>query len=215
MSSNTASLDRVSKLFGELAALRSVTCELEAASAYLILGQNGAGKSTLLRILAGLSEPSSGSVTVFGAHPRDVRERIGYMSHDTMLYDELTAIENLSYYASLYPEGQCMSAREALDSVGLPASLERPVSKYSQGMRQRVSLARVLMLRPRLLLLDEPFSNMDRASALQMLAHLFQLKQQGCTLVLTTHQPELTGDLADTTWWLRGGVLTTSNEAAA
>jgi ABC-type multidrug transport system ATPase subunit len=92
--------------------------------------------------------------------------------------------------------------------------LERYVGKYSQGMRQRVSLARVLMTRPRLLLLDEPFSNMDRASALQMVEQLQQLKQAGTTLLLTTHQPELASALADVPWHLRGGVLTGNAVAA-
>jgi heme ABC exporter ATP-binding subunit CcmA len=204
---NPVTVERVAKIFGTLAVLRSVTCELEPGRGYLLLGENGAGKSTLLRILAGLAEPTSGRVTVFGKHPGDSRERIGYMGHDTMLYDELTAMENLRYYASLYPVGHCLSCEDALDSVGLPRALERPVGKYSQGMRQRVSLARVLMIQPKLLLLDEPFSNMDRASAQQMVRQLLGLREAGCTLVLTTHQPELAAPLADTTWWLRAGTL--------
>jgi heme ABC exporter ATP-binding subunit CcmA len=203
----------VAKLFCTLAVLRSVSCEMQAGRGYLILGENGAGKSTLLRIVAGLAAPSSGTVTVFGQQPREVRDQIGYMAHDTMLYDEMTAVENLRYYASLYPDGQCLAAETVLASVGLPR-LERYVGKYSQGMRQRVSLARVLMTRPRLLLLDEPFSNMDRASALQMVEQLQQLKQAGTTLLLTTHQPELASALADIQWHLRGGVLTGNAVAA-
>jgi heme ABC exporter ATP-binding subunit CcmA len=206
--SPVVSLDRVSKVFGTLAVLRAVSCELEAGRGYLVLGENGAGKSTLLRLVAGLSEPTAGTVLVLGEPPRDVRERIGYMSHDSMLYDELTAAENLRYYGRLYPAGQCVGPDQALASVGLPAALDRHVGKYSQGMRQRVSLARVLMTQPQLLLLDEPFSNMDRASALQMVDRLALLKQAGCTLLLTTHQPELAAPLADITWFLRGGSLT-------
>lgn len=200
-------LDRVSKLFGPVAALRSITGEMHAGRAYLLLGENGAGKSTLLRILAGLSQPSSGEVRVFGTAPHDSTETLGYMGHETMLYDELTALENLRYCATLYGEDRCLPPEDALRRVGLDAADQRLTGKYSQGMRQRCSLARVLMIRPRLLLLDEPFSNMDRASALQMLEQLRQLRDDGCTIALTTHQPELAAPLADETWRLRGGEL--------
>lgn len=219
-SAPTATLDKVSKQYGSLAALWQISLTLEAGVGYLILGDNGAGKSTLLRVLAGLAEPTSGSVKIFGESPQDVRAQIGYMSHETMLYDELTAAENLRYYATLYPPrpsstAQCMPPEEALAAVGLPPSLERPVGKYSQGMRQRVSLARVLMTRPSLLLLDEPFSNMDRASAVQMVALLQRLRQDGRTVVITTHQPELAQPLADVTLQMQAGQLVTSQGAAA
>jgi ABC-type multidrug transport system ATPase subunit len=102
-----------------------------------------------------------------------------------------------------------------LAAVSLPASLERPVGKYSQGMRQRVSLARVLLTRPSLLLLDEPFSNMDRASAVQMVALLQRLRQDGRTVVITTHQPELAQPLADITLQMQAGQLVTREGAAA
>jgi len=202
----TASLTGVSKLFGPVAALRSITCELLAGRVYLVLGENGAGKSTLLRILAGLSQPSAGEVRIFGAPPDECSETIGYMGHDTMLYDELTALENLRYYATLYG-ATGIRPEDALAQVGLAPEDTRLVGKYSQGMRQRCSLARVLMLQPRLLLLDEPFSNMDRASALTMLDQLRTLRDGGACIVLTTHQPELAASLADETWTLRRGAL--------
>ena len=211
----TAILDKVSKLYGSLAALWQISLTLEQGVGYLILGDNGAGKSTLLRVLAGLAEATSGSVKIFGGSPQEGRAQIGYMSHETMLYDELTAQENLRYYATLYPATQCMSPEEALAAVSLPAALERPVGKYSQGMRQRVSLARVLMTRPSLLLLDEPFSNMDRASAVQMVALLQRLRQDGRTVVITTHQPELAQPLADVTLQMQAGQLVTREGAAA
>src|ERR1017187_9248923 len=133
-----ARLDRVSKLFGSFAALRQVTVELEAGRGYVLLGENGAGKSTLLRILAGLLRPSFGTVKVLGGHdPHQARERIGYMSHAPMLYDELTAKENLRYFASLYPGRPCLTPAEALRQVGLDPELNRTLGQYSQGMRQR------------------------------------------------------------------------------
>jgi ABC-type multidrug transport system ATPase subunit len=166
----------VSKLFGSFAALRQVSVDFEPGRCYVLLGENGAGKSTLLRILAGLLRPSFGKVTVFGENdPHDARERIGYMSHAPMLYDELTAQENLRYFASLYPGRTCLAPAEALRQVGLDPELTRTLGQYSQGMRQRTSLARVLLSVPELLLLDEPFSNMDVESVNQMVELLAQL----------------------------------------
>jgi ABC-type multidrug transport system ATPase subunit len=158
-------------------------------------------------MLAGLLKPSYGTVRVFGQQPFDVRHRIGYMSHAPMVYDDYSAAENLAYYAALYAGADCLTPGQALALVGLDAELTRPLRQYSQGMRQRVSLARVLLPRPQLLLLDEPFSNMDRASALQMLALLAHLRNEGRTIVLTTHQRELAEPVADRLLTLEAGRL--------
>jgi heme ABC exporter ATP-binding subunit CcmA len=201
-----ARLDQVSKLFGSFAALRQVTVDLEPGRCYVLIGENGAGKSTLLRILAGLLRPSFGTVAVFGGQePQEARARIGYMSHAAMLYDELTAVENLRYFAKLYPERDCLTPQEALRQVGLDPELTRVLGQYSQGMRQRTSLARVLLPRPELLLLDEPFSNMDVESARQMVALLAGFRQDNRTIVITTHQKELAAPIADWVLALRAG----------
>jgi ABC-type multidrug transport system ATPase subunit len=221
-----ARLDQVSKLFGSFAALRQVSVELEPGRCYVLLGENGAGKSTLLRILAGLLRPSFGTVRVFcgpdkerlepvglekdglepgGLEPHEARERIGYMSHAPMLYDELTAEENLRYFASLYPDRACLAPAEALRQVGLDPELSRILGQYSQGMRQRTSLARVLLSVPELLLLDEPFSNMDVESAHQMVELLAGFRQGNRTIVLTTHQRELAAPIADWVLTLHAG----------
>lgn len=193
----TVQLENVSRLFGTFAALRKISLTLDAGRCYVLLGENGAGKSTLLRVMAGLLRPSYGTVRVLGQDPEQVRDRIGYMGHAPMLYDEYTAMENLQYFASLYRTRTCLSGEEALRSVGLDPTLGRPIGQYSQGMRQRTSLARVLLSQPELLLLDEPFSNMDIGSAHQMLALLERIKGQQRTIVLTTHQRELAAPLAD------------------
>jgi heme ABC exporter ATP-binding subunit CcmA len=193
----TAQLETVSKLYGTFAALRKVSLTLEAGHCYVLLGENGAGKSTLLRILAGLLRPTYGAVKILGATTEETRDRIGYMSHAPMLYDEYTAAENLRYFSDLYRPRPCLTPEEALRSVGLDPALTRPVGQYSQGMRQRTSLARVLISQPELLLLDEPFSNMDIGSAHQMLSLLASIKAQQRTIVLTTHQRELAEPLAD------------------
>jgi len=201
-----ARIDNVSKLFGTFAALRGVTAELEPGKCYVLVGENGAGKSTLLRILAGLLRPSMGTVKLFGGQePQEARERIGYMSHAPMLYDELTGQENLRYFAKLYPGRQCIEPAEVLRQVGLDPELTRTLGQYSQGMRQRTSLARVLLSMPELLLLDEPFSNMDVESATQMVRLLAQFRHGSRTIVITTHQRELAAPIADYVLALKAG----------
>jgi heme ABC exporter ATP-binding subunit CcmA len=213
LSSACARLDEVSKLFGSFAALRQLSVEFAPGLCYVVLGENGAGKSTLLRILAGLLRPSFGKVTVFGSfEPHEARERIGYMSHAAMLYDELTAQENLRYFASLYPGRACLAPDEALSLVGLDPALDRPLGQYSQGMRQRTSLARVLLSAPELLLLDEPFSNMDVESARQMVALLAGFRQANRTILLTTHQRELAAPIADCVLTLHTGRVASLEE---
>ena len=199
---NAIELHEVSKLYGTFAALRKVTAEFHTGQSYVVLGPNGAGKSTLLRNLAGLTRPTFGKMMILGSvEVSEVRSRIGYLGHDSMLYDELTAMENLRYSARLYQGETLLSGRwtpeQSLTMVGLDPGLDRPVGKFSQGMRQRASLARVLMAKPDLLLLDEPFSNVDLASSAQMLHLLNQLRADGNTILLTTHQPDLARPIAD------------------
>ena len=142
----------------------------------MLLGENGAGKSTLLKVIAGLTAPSYGTVQIFGEPPQEQRGRISTMGHATMLYDELTGMENLIYFAGLHAMGERaeleQKAAEALRAVGLDAANPRRVGEYSQGMRQRASLARALLAQPELLLLDEPFSNLDVGSAHSMIDRL-------------------------------------------
>jgi ABC-type multidrug transport system ATPase subunit len=212
MSSVIAELDQVSKLYGTFAALRKLVVQFERGRCYLVLGENGAGKSTMLRTLAGLLKPSYGTVRIFDGEgkavdPMEARERIGYMSHATMLYDEFSGVENLRYYAGLYRGRECVAPEEALRSVGLDPKLTRPVGQYSQGMKQRASLARVLVSRPELLLLDEPFSNMDIQSAHAMLRLLETFRTEHRTILLTTHQRELAEPLADFVLTLKAGAV--------
>ena len=211
------SLQSVSKIYGAFSAVRNLSLTLPAGSATVVLGENGAGKSTLLRLLAGLTEPTQGTLSVLGSTPDLLRGRIAYMSHAPMLYDELSALENLLYFASLHTQrGVCAcsagSPEMALRAVGLDPALKRPVGQYSQGMRQRTSLARVLQTDPELLLLDEPFSNLDVGSAHQMvdlLADFLTWSHPGGarTIILTTHQAHLAAPLAHLTLTMRQGTL--------
>ena len=173
----------VMKQFGRFAALRGVTAEFSAGNLYVILGDNGAGKTTLLRTIAGLAHLTRGKVTVLGSENIQAsRAQIGYMAHPSLLYDEMSGMENLRYFAKLYriPASEVdRRCREAITSVKLDPDLERPVGQYSQGMRQRMSLARALVNDPELLLLDEPFSNVDARSAAEMAALVAHARDRG------------------------------------
>jgi heme exporter protein A len=186
--------------FGAARALSGVSLSVHAGECHLVVGPNGAGKSTLLRQLAGLARPSAGSVTIEGqqlARQPLARRRIGLLSHQSQLYGELTAIENLEFAARLYgiadPSG---TARARLAAVGLADRAKQPVRSLSRGMVQRVAIARALLHGPRLLLLDEPFSGLDAQSSEQTLALLSAERSAGHALVLVTHDPHEAWDLA-------------------
>jgi len=195
-------LENLVKFFGRFAAIRGISASFAGGRLYVILGDNGAGKSTLLRIVAGLMEPSQGSFTLLGAKTvHEVAHRVGYMGHAPLLYDELSGMENLRYFARLHAQGGCgsctASPEMALRAVGLDPKLTRPVGQYSQGMRQRLSLARAVLHNPELMLLDEPFSNVDVRSARDMAAILGRVRDQGKTIFVVTHQAALMEGVAD------------------
>jgi ABC-type multidrug transport system ATPase subunit len=216
-------LDRLSLLFGSFVALRNLSLTLPAGASVVLLGENGAGKSSLLRVIAGLVAPTFGSVAVLGDTPLKRRGRIALMGHASQLYDELTALENLIFFSSLHasaPSAELRArAEDALREVALDPANPRRVGEYSQGMKQRTALARVLLTQPSLLLLDEPFSNLDAASAQSMIARLQQwLAAPGPnrtprTLILTTHQAELARPLANITLTLSAGQLVSQEGA--
>ncbi len=188
----------VVKQFGRFAALRGVSAEFAPARMYAILGDNGAGKTTLLRSIAGLSKPTRGEISLLGSTDlHDVCHEIGYMAHPSLLYDEMSGMENLLYFARLYGIHDEQRCADAISAVGLDPALSRPVGQYSQGMRQRMSLARALLNQPKVLLLDEPFSNVDVKSAREMVGLLVKLRDQGKTIFVVTHQASLLEGAAD------------------
>ena len=165
---------------------------------YALLGANGAGKTTLLRSLAGLTRPSRGTIALFGeSNIRSVLRRLGYMAHPSLLYDEMSGRENLIYFSGLYGMRDERRCGEVIRLVGLDPDLARRVGQYSQGMRQRLSLARAIVHDPELLLLDEPFSNVDIASTRDMVRLLGTMRDRGKTVVIVTHQASLLEGVAD------------------
>jgi len=177
------------KHFGRFAALRGLTASFDAARIYTILGDNGAGKTTLLRALAGLVRPTRGCISVLGTTDlSSVRPQFGYMAHPSLLYDEMNGMENLRYFARLYGIEDDQRCSKTIARVGLDPELRRPIGQYSQGMRQRMSLARALLHDPKIFLLDEPFSNVDVSS---------EMRDTGKTILVVTHQAQLLEGAAD------------------
>jgi len=158
-------------------------------------------------MIAGLSIPTEGSVRVFGLKTRDALARMGYMAHAALLYDEFSAMENLRFFGRLYGISSDQPLRQAIERVGLDPQLERRVGQYSQGMRQRLSLARAIFHAPQLLLLDEPFSNVDQESATQITRLLAEMRSSGATILLVTHQLSVLANRADEFLLLSGGAL--------
>jgi ABC-type multidrug transport system ATPase subunit len=195
------------KQFGRFAALRGVDAEFCAGKFYVILGDNGAGKTTLLRTLAGLAQPTRGTIAILGKSPQEACREIGYMAHPSLLYDEMSGMENLRYFARLYEIAGDERCAEVIGAVRLDPALARPVGQYSQGMRQRMSLARAILHDPKVLLLDEPFSNVDVHSAQEMVALLKKMRDAGKTIFVVTHQAALLQGVADEFVWMQLGKI--------
>lgn len=200
----------LSKQFGETIALWRVSEAIEPGDRISILGHNGAGKSTLLHMLATLSKPSSGELAFsLAGEPCDdvkqLRDHLSFLSHEPMLYPDLTALENLRFINRLYQRDLSEDAlRELLDKVGMADFGDRLFRTCSRGMQQRLSLARALLPQPKLLLLDEPFSGLDRGGVERMKA-LFA--DDAMSWVLVTHHLRLGYELANRFWILHRGRL--------
>jgi ABC-type multidrug transport system ATPase subunit len=203
-------LDDVSRHFGRRRAVSRVSFTARAGAILGLLGPNGAGKSTLLTMLATLLRPTSGVIRFGSLDPRadgaGLRGRIGILGHDLFLYPELTAAENLAFFAGLYRRADPAAvALRALDHAGLADRARDQVNSFSRGMRQRVALERALIHQPRLALLDEPFTGLDDASAAALVRRLGTLRESGTIVILATHDLDLAEGLLDEAVFLRDG----------
>jgi heme ABC exporter ATP-binding subunit CcmA len=200
----------VSRHYGRRRALHDVTLTCMAGEIVALVGPNGAGKSTLLAIISTLLTPSAGDVR-YGTHRAAsaraaLRRRLGWLGHDLQLYPELTARENLRFFAELLDAANpAACVEEALAAARLESRADDPVSSYSRGMRQRLALERALINRPRLVLLDEPFTGLDGASADLLRERLRALAAAGCLVLLATHDFDLAEGVLDRAAIMRDG----------
>ena len=205
---------RITKRFGRTTVLRELDFNLQPGQLHVRFGKNGAGKSTLLRIAATLLRPTSGELTYNGRslakHCNAIRSEIGFAGHETFIYSDLTVRENLEFYHQLYEQSQ--SVDEILSWSFLELRQNTPVRNLSRGIQQRVAIARALLHRPKLLLLDEPFTGLDLQSADRLSKLLTHSRTQGVTVLFTTHDVSLGVQLADRSLILGSGRIVFEGE---
>jgi len=188
------------KRFGRAVALRGIDFSIPDGTSLAVVGPNGAGKSTLLRLIAGLARPTAGSLQISGddSHRRATRGRIGYIGHATLLYPALTARENLIFAGRCHglsdPAGR---ADVLLADEGLSPVADRAAGGFSRGMAQRLAIARGLVHDPKVVLLDEPFTGLDRNSAERFAGRIEGMRRDGRTLVLVSHDVRYAAQVAD------------------
>ncbi len=179
-------LKHVSKSFASRLLFRDVTASFASGAVHLILGRNGSGKSTLLRLIGGLSRVTSGSI-VFAREDA----RIGYLGHATFLYPNLTAYENLAFWQKAYGQSaQEQAILKMLAHVGLTPFAHSRVGVFSRGMAQRLSLARVLLLRPDIYLLDEPETGLDKTSRVLLQDEILKARADNACILWVSHLAE-------------------------
>jgi len=182
----------VGKNFGLSPVLRGVTLKVDEGEGAIVFGSNGSGKSTLVRILAGLSSASAGEALLFGRPARKLqphdRLRIGLLTHQSFLYPRLTARENLEFYAGLYRIDGTISINELLKRTGLASVADECVSRFSRGMEQRLTLARAIIARPDVLLMDEPLAALDTEGVELAMGLIEEALGRGCATVVTAHE---------------------------
>lgn len=179
------------KRYGAIRAVDGINLDVQEGEVYGLIGHNGAGKSTLIKIMLGLIRPDAGTVHIMdratgGEDFRDVRRCVGYLPENVILYDNLSGLETMRFFAGL-KGADAKTCVVLLEKVGLGDALQRPVRGYSKGMRQRLGFAQALLGNPRLLFLDEPTAGLDPGGVREFYAILAELKQQGVTVVLSSH----------------------------
>ncbi|MGH7914881.1 MAG: ATP-binding cassette domain-containing protein [Candidatus Binataceae bacterium] len=200
------------KSFGSTPVLRDVNLSVEAGGGAAVIGANGAGKSTLIQLLAGLCAPGTGAAMLFGEPARSLgpalRRRVGLLSHQSFLYPNLTARENLEFYATLYGvNGPRSAAIEWLERVALGAAADARVRGFSRGMEQRLAIARAMLARPDVLMLDEPFASLDADGAAIAAALTREAMGRGCAVLASAHSANALGELGFAVLMLSRGRL--------
>ena len=205
-------LSSITKKFGALTALNSVSATFEAGRIYIVVGPNGAGKTTLLRIVSGLLRPTSGKVAFIESgthaltHSHTRALNLGVMMQESYLYRDLTPRENLELYAKLYDASDAQR-KKVVDLLDLNDFLDHEVDTLSHGQKQRVSFARALLPNPNILILDEPFLGLDTASVSHVQNYLDHFKKTDRLAIIATHELDLVRSLADEMLLLEAGTV--------
>ena len=209
----------VSRHFGRRRALARVSFTAAAGDIIGLLGPNGAGKSTLIGVLATLAAPTSGQVRYGGRTAREIgaplRAAIGLLAHELFLYPELTARQNLTFFAQLYGLDADALVPAALERAGLADRADDDVIGFSRGMRQRLALERALLHRPRLVLFDEPFTGLDDRAVTVVADRLREIARTGAIVVLATHDLDIADGLVTRAAMIKSGRLVADEPAAA
>jgi heme exporter protein A len=210
-------LDDVSRHFGRRRAVSHVTFRARSGDIVGLLGPNGAGKSTLISMIATLAKPTSGDIRYGDRRASEwgppLRTRIGLLAHELHLYPELSARQNLTFFANLYGLNAAAAVDAALDRAGLTERAADPVMDFSRGMRQRLALERALLHDPKLVLMDEPFTGLDDAAADMVSQRLRRLAADGCIVLMATHDLDLADGLVTRVALVRGGKLLSDERA--
>jgi heme exporter protein A len=210
----------LTKTFGSLYALKNVNLQLNRGEFLTIFGPNGAGKTTLIKILSTITKASSGEISIGGfsleKEPEKIRRQIGVMGHQTFLYEDLTAEENLKFYGKLYDVKNLNGTIEKIISeVGLELRRNDRVRTFSRGMQQRLSIARAMLHEPSVLLLDEPYTGLDQHASEMLSGWLKELRSQHRTILMVTHDLEQGIDLANRVAIINKGKIVFEKERSA
>jgi heme exporter protein A len=214
---DTVHVADVSRHFGRRRAVSHVTFTARSGDIVGVLGPNGAGKSTLISMIATLTKPTSGDIHYGDRRASDwgppLRAQIGVLAHELHLYPELSARQNLTFFAKLYGLNAATAVDAALDRAGLADRAADPVMDFSRGMRQRLALERALLHDPKLVLMDEPFTGLDDSAVGMVSQRLRRLAADGCIVLMATHDLDLADGLVTRVALVRGGKLMSDEQA--
>ncbi len=206
----TIRLENLSRVYGRSFALHRINTEFKSGELSVLLGHNGAGKTTLMNILATVDRPTSGKITYdkipFAKFAKKHRNEIGWVSHDALLYNDLSGRENLVFFATMYGVDPKV-VDEWLKRVDLEKASNDRVASYSRGMRQRISIARAMIQNPSIVLLDEPLTGLDPQSRKNMLKIFNKLKKEGKILIMITHDVSIGEEYFDRVLMLKAGKI--------
>lgn len=208
--------DKVEKRYGSVYALRNLTLAIAPGECVALAGRNGSGKTTLLRIAAQLTNPTRGTLAISGSTETSTAPQVGFVAHATMVYDELSAQENLMFFAQLLGvKNRKERVSVLLREVGLAERRDSLVRTFSRGMRQRVAIARALLAEPSLLLFDEPATGLDSEATAWLTGHLAKLRDSGCTILMSLHGESDVARLATRAMRLEAGSVALDTRTGA